>query len=75
MLSESTLNTRAQTIGTNIRAVGIKIYTIQFGDAPTTTQVNLMKNIATDPDSAHYFYAPTAAVLQDVFTEVANHLS
>lgn len=74
-LSESSLNTRAQTTANNIKAAGIKIYAIQFGDAPTQTQQNLMKGIASDPDSSYYFYAPDATALTQVFTEVANGLS
>ncbi|MGE0747170.1 MAG: VWA domain-containing protein [Rhodospirillales bacterium] len=75
VFSESTLNTRAQTIANNIKAGGIKIYAIQFGDAPTLTQQNLMKGIASDPDDTYYKYAPDAAALEAVFTEVANGLS
>lgn len=69
------LNARLTTIATNIKAAGIKIYAIQFGDAPDQQQIDLMKGVASDPDSSYYFYAPNATALSAVFTEVANGLS
>lgn len=74
-LTNSELNTRVGTIATNIKTAGIKIYAIQFGDNPTQTQEDLMKGIASDPDSSYYFYAPDADSLNSVFTDVANSLT
>ena len=52
----------------------IEIYAIQFafnsGDL-----ADLMKAVATKPNSPYYHYAPDKAKLQEVFKEVANHLS
>jgi len=69
------LDDRLETIAANIKSEGIRIYAIQFGDAPDEDQVDLMKAVASDPDGSHYFYAPDAAALNDVFEEVANSLS
>ena len=68
------LDNRLRDLAANIKAMGVEIYAIQFGDI-TPTQEQLMKDIATEPNSPYYFYAPDSASLQEAFQEVANTLS
>jgi Flp pilus assembly protein TadG len=68
------LDQRLRDLAANIKAMGVEIYAIQFGDI-TPTQEQLMKDIATEPNSPYYFYAPDSASLQAAFQEVANNLS
>jgi Mg-chelatase subunit ChlD len=73
--SASQLDARLRTLADNIKATGVKIYAIQFGDAPTAAQADLMKYVATEPNSPFYFYAPDGAALNAAFQQVANSLS
>lgn len=68
------LNQRARDLATAIKAMGIEIYAIQFGDI-TAAQQALMQDIATQPNSPYYFYAPDSATLASVFHQVADNLS
>ena len=68
------LNTRTQTVATNIKNAGVIVYAIQFG-FNDSTQEALMKSIASGPTSPYYQYAPNAAALQAAFQEIGNHLS
>jgi Flp pilus assembly protein TadG len=68
------LNDRTLTIAANIKATGVLIYVIQFADGTVSLQ-NLLKQVATEPNSPYYYYAPDPDTLNSVFTEVANHLS
>jgi len=52
----------------------VKIYTIQFANSGSAMQA-LLKEVASSPDSPFYHYAPDATALNQVFREVANHLS
>ncbi len=68
------MDARLRTLATNIKASGIYIYTIQFGNDGTGMQ-DLLEEIATKPTAPYYNYAPDSATLASVFQEVANHLS
>jgi hypothetical protein len=68
------MDTRLQELATNIKASGVVIYTIQFANNGSAMQT-LLKSVATGPDSPYYHNAPDGASLQQVFQEVANHLS
>jgi Flp pilus assembly protein TadG len=73
-LTASGLNTRTQTIATNIKNSGVLIYAIQF-DYLNSSQEALMKSIASGPTSPYYQYAPDSAALNNAFKEIGNHLS
>ncbi|MCE2510621.1 MAG: VWA domain-containing protein [Alphaproteobacteria bacterium] len=68
------MNPRLVQLADNIKAGGVTIYTIQFANGGGALQA-LMKSVATEPDAPYYHYAPDAATLQQVFQEIANHLS
>ncbi len=68
------MNGRLRALAANIKASGVKIYTIQFANSGGPLQ-SLMKEIASGPDAPYYHYAPDSTTLQTVFQEVANHLS
>jgi hypothetical protein len=70
----SDMNDRLRALATNVKAPGVKVYTIQFANSGGPLQA-LMKEIASGPDAPYYHYAPDASMLQTVFQEVANHLS
>ncbi len=72
--AQTLANQRLRDLSTIIKESGVVIYTIQFAvNSPTLEQ--LMKDVASGPDSPFYNKAPTAADLQEVFKEVANDLS
>ena len=68
------MNDRLRALAANIKASGVKIYTIQFANSGGPLQA-LMKEVASGPDAPYYHYAPDSSALQTVFKEVANHLS
>jgi Flp pilus assembly protein TadG len=72
--AKSFLDGQLATVCTNMKAVGIEIFTIAFGSTVTSssTILNLMRNCATT--TSHYFAAPTAADLQVAFTIIGNQL-
>ncbi|NKB22126.1 MAG: VWA domain-containing protein [Alphaproteobacteria bacterium] len=72
--AQSDMDSRLLELATNIKASGVVIYTIQFANSGSAMQT-LLKSVATGPDSPYYHYAPDGAALQQVFQEVANHLS
>jgi Flp pilus assembly protein TadG len=74
-LTTSELDARLRLIASNIKAKGILIYTIQFANGGSSTQVQLMKDVASEPNSPYYHYAPTAQELQNVFVTISKHLS
>jgi len=70
----SDMNDRLRALATNVKASGVKLYTIQFANSGGPLQA-LIKEIASGPDAPYYHYAPDPRTLQTVFQEVANHLS
>jgi len=68
------MDQRLLELAGNIKADGVIIYVIQFANDGTDLQT-LLKQVASGPDSPYYYYAPDGEALQDVFHEVANHLS
>lgn len=70
----SDMNDRLRALATNIKASGVKIYTIQFANSGGPLET-LMKEVASGPDAPYYHYAPDPTTLQTVFQGVANHLS
>lgn len=67
-------NQRLRDVAAAIKAQGVLIYTIQFA-FDDTDLAQLMKDVASGPDSPFYNFAPDRATLQQVFREVANDLS
>jgi Mg-chelatase subunit ChlD len=68
------MDARLRELATHIKATGVIIYVIQFANDGTALQT-LLKSVASGPDAPYYHYAPDADTLQDVFHEIANHLS
>ncbi|MEQ8193523.1 MAG: VWA domain-containing protein [Rhodospirillales bacterium] len=72
--AQTQMNNRLVTLANNIKADGVIVYVIQFANSGTELQ-NLLKQVASGPAAPYYHFAPDAATLQGVFTEIANHLS
>lgn len=68
------LDQRLRDLAAAMKAQGVVIYAIQFGDI-TPQQEALMKEIASGPDAPFYYFAPDSATLQQAFHEIANNLS
>jgi len=68
------MDDRLRALAANVKASGVKIYTIQFANSGGPLEA-LMKEIASGPDAPYYNYAPDPGTLQTVFQGVANHLS
>ena len=68
------MDARLQLIADNIKADGVIIYVIQFANNGSSLQT-LLQSVASGPGSPFYHYAPDAAALQQVFHEIASHLS
>jgi hypothetical protein len=61
-------------LATYIKSQGIAIYTIQYyyDDGPLAS---LMQDVASESGAPYYHFAPDSAALNQVFEEIANHLS
>lgn len=64
------INQRMTTLCNNIKAQGIRIYTITLGTSNATRA--LYESCATGP--GYYFHAPTAADLRTAFREIGTQL-
>jgi Flp pilus assembly protein TadG len=69
----SILNQKTATLCENIKAAGIRLYTITFDLGNNTAIKNLMRNCASAPSM--YFNSPTNAQLQTAFHTIAGDLS
>jgi hypothetical protein len=67
------LNTKTTTICNAMKAKGILIYTIVFGNGSSTSAKNLMKNCASEVD--FYFFSPSADALKTAFKAIGDSLS
>jgi Flp pilus assembly protein TadG len=67
------LNNKTTTICNAMKAKGILIYTIVFGNGSDTTSKNLMKNCASEVD--FYFFSPSADSLKTAFKAIGDSLS
>ncbi len=74
VLWPSGMDARLLTLATRVKSSGVTIYVIQFANDGTDLQ-DLLKQVASGPDSPFYHYAPDAEALRAVFEEVANDLS
>ncbi len=68
------MNDRLLAVADNVKASGAIVYVIQFANDDTDL-MNVLRQAASGPDAPYYHLAPSAAELQDVFREVANHLT
>jgi hypothetical protein len=67
------LNTKTTTICNAMKAKGVLIYTIVFGNGSSTSAKNLMKNCASETD--FYFFSPSADALKTAFKAIGDSLS
>ncbi len=74
-LNTSELDARLRLIASNIKAKGILVYTIQFANGGGSSQEQLMKDVASEPNSPYYHFAPTSSELASVFIAISKHLS
>lgn len=70
--AESVLNGKTATLCTNIKAQGIRLYTITF-QVPSTSIQTLMRDCATDPEM--YYDSPSNDDLNAVFQDIAKGLA
>jgi Flp pilus assembly protein TadG len=70
--SETNQNTRTQTVCNNIKAAGIRVYSVLLEEDATVAK-NLMRGCASDPSL--YFESPSASELKAVFQAIAQDLS
>ncbi|HET7334688.1 MAG TPA: TadE/TadG family type IV pilus assembly protein [Rhizomicrobium sp.] len=70
--AESTLDTMLTDVCTNIKAKGIRIYTIGF-QINTSNVLNLLRNCASDPSL--FYNSPSTSDLQAAFSAIAADLS
>ncbi len=68
------MNTRLVTLANNVKASGVIVYVIQFANDDADLKA-VLQQVASGPDAPFYHLAPGAAELQNVFREVANHLT
>lgn len=70
--AESVLNTKTTVLCSNIKAEGIRLYTITF-QVPSTSIQDLMRDCATDPTM--YYDSPSNEDLDSVFQDIAKGLA
>ncbi len=68
------MDTRLQLVSDNIKADGVIVYVIQFVNNDSSLQT-LLQGVASGPGAPFYHYAPDATALQQVFHEIASHMS
>jgi len=73
-MTKSKLDDRVKLIAKRAKEDGVIVYAIQFAEN-NSTQIALMKEIASGPGTPYYQYAPNADALKDAFVEIGNHLS
>lgn len=70
--AEDVLDNKTATLCTNIKAQGIRLYTITFQVSSSSIQ-NLMRDCATDPNM--YYNSPSNEQLDSVFQDIAKGLA
>lgn len=71
--AENNLNAKTTAICNSMKANGILIYTIVFGNGSNTTAKNLMKACASEED--FYFFSPSQGALSSAFKAIGDSLS
>jgi hypothetical protein len=69
----TTLNTKTLTICNAMKAKGVLIYTIVFGNDSNTASKNMMRNCASETD--FYFFSPSSDALKTAFKAIGDSLS
>jgi Flp pilus assembly protein TadG len=72
-VAKATLNTKTANICSAMKAKGILIYTIVFGNGSTTVAKNLMKACASEED--YYFDSGSQKALESAFATIGDSLS
>ena len=73
--AETNLNTKTSTLCQNVKDAGIRLYTITFGDIPSSAET-LMENCASvDNGEALYYHAPSNSELENVFYAIGEDLA
>lgn len=67
------LNQKTTTVCNAMKANGILIYTIVFGNGSSTSAKNLMKACASEED--YYFFSPSQGALSAAFKAIGDSLS
>jgi len=67
------LDQKTTTICNAMKAKGILIYTVVFGNGSSTSAKNLMKGCASEAD--YYFFSPSQASLETAFRAIGDSLS
>lgn len=70
--ADSVLNAKTAALCANIKAQGIRLYTITF-QVPSTSIQDLMRDCASDP--AMYYDSPSNSDLNSVFQDIAKGLA
>ncbi len=68
------MNDRLLALADNIKADGVLIYVIQLSNNGSQLKT-LLQTVASGPGSPYYHFAPDAAALQNIFRQIADHLS
>lgn len=70
------LDNKTLSLCSNVKAAGIRLYTITFGEMSETAET-LMENCASDDSDGNplYFSAPTSEELDDIFHTIGEDLS
>lgn len=68
------MDDRLRLIAAAIKAQGINIYAIQFANGSSELQ-DLMEEIATEPNSPYYHYAPDGDALEDIFELIGHEVA
>jgi Flp pilus assembly protein TadG len=71
--ARTTLNTKTTAVCNAMKAEGILIYTIVFGNGSSTSAKNLMKACASEED--FYFFSPSQDALKGAFRAIGDSLS
>lgn len=73
--AQTNMNTKTSTLCTNVKAAGIRLYTITFGTIPESA-TTLMRNCAsTDNGERLYYHAPSNSELENIFRSIGEDLS
>lgn len=74
---QNNLDNRLRKLADNVKAEGIKLYVIGFDLENNPTALNLLNEIASDPDELgeYFFNAPNPSDLEAVFKQIAASLT
>lgn len=72
--SQTRRDNRLRDVADNVKDDDVLIYAIQFAEN-SDSQIQLMKDVASEPGEPFYFYAPSSDELERVFQAVATNLA